>query len=178
MLLIDFILGIACIVVFGLLMITVANLFTGAPSVPTLYRLLPELITMLGLKGSETVFDLGAGDGRFLTAVKKRHPNVTAIGCEIVPALWFWGFLRAKVLRVPINLRLQSAFTMDIRSADRVFLYLFPNIMERLEKKFDRELRPGTMVVCLTFPFPGRTPIDTKIVKGRFGPTKVFVYWW
>ena len=145
---------------------------------PTPHRLVREMITMLDLKGNETVFDLGAGDGRFLTAVKKRYPKVTAVGCEIVPTLWFWGFLRAKVLRIPIELKLQSAFTMDIRNADRVFLYLFPNIMEKLGAKFDRELRPGTMVVCLTFPFPNRMPVETKIVKGRFGPTKVFVYRW
>lgn len=134
------------------------------------------MIGMVPWRGNETVFDLGAGDGRILLAVKKRFPGVTAVGCEIAPTVWLLGKLR--LLGSGVRLHLKSALREDVRSADVVLLYLFPHLLRALAEKFDRELKPGTLVVSQTFAFPGRVPLEVRRARGLTGEVSVYCYYW
>ncbi len=171
-------LGILCL---GTLLIVITAVFVfvlRVPFVATPLHIADAMIGLVAWKGNETVVDLGCGDGRLLEAVKKRHPTVIAIGCELSPVIWLMGFLRSLILRTGVSVRFASIFTHDVSNADVVFLYLFPHVMHRLEAKFDAELRPGTLVVCQTFGFPDRTPERVLRVK-RFGSdVSVFLYRW
>jgi len=59
-----------------------------------------------------------------------------------------------------------------------IFTYLNPNIMDDLLTKFDKELKPGTRLVSLSFKFTGKQPIneiDLKRSKYKLG-RKIYVY--
>ena len=62
--------------------------------------------------------------------------------------------------------------------ADRIFLYLLPSVMEKLEKKFDAELKPGTRVVSNSFRFPSRKPIEEIPIDWYKEGRKLVVYEW
>jgi len=159
--------------------VTLLTLFLGVtvlwhiaypvPFVPTPYPVILEMIRLAEMKGDETVYDLGAGDGRLLQEVLKAHVSATAIGCEAIPTVWLLGIARRFLRRTPYVLKLKDALKEDVSRADRVFLYLFPSVMEDLASTFDRELRPGTIVVSNTFAFPGRTPEHTSRVRLKSG---------
>lgn len=175
---VDIVIGLLALFTLMLVVTVVWQLFVRVPFIPTPPHIASAMIDMVPWRGSETVIDLGAGDGSLLEAVKRAHPDVTARGCEIVPTVWLLGVLRALVTRSGVRLRLGSALQEDVSKADVIFLYLFPDLMNRLAVKFDKELKPGTIVVSQTFGFAHRTP-DKVIRVPRLGATvQVFLYRW
>lgn len=170
----DILLVALCLFVFALGVTLVQHLFLTVPFIPTPARTVEAMIDAAELRGRETVCDLGAGDGRFLLAVKKRFPEATAYGCELVWAVWLLGTLRIALAGTPVRLMRGSVYHADVSHADVVFLYLFPSMMQRLGEKFDRELRPGTRVISHAFRFPGREPERVVERDGK----KIIVYRW
>lgn len=154
------------------------NLWTRVPSLPTSPAIVAAMIELADLQGNETVVDLGAGDGRLLIAAKKKHSSIHAAGTEIVPTVWLIGKLKILFSGHKIAFHLGDSLKQDVRNADVVFLYLFPEVMQKLSEKLDRELKPGTRVISHTFRFPGKTPILEQKVKGYLGETMVYVYQW
>jgi trans-aconitate methyltransferase len=161
-----------------ILLTAIAVFVLRVPFVATPSHIADAMINLIDWKGTETVIDLGCGDGRLLEAVKKRYPKITAIGCELSPVIWLMGVLRSMVLRTGVQVYFRSIVTQDVSQTDVVFLYLFPHVMQKLQMKLDAELKPGTIVVCQTFGFPNRVP-DKTIRVSRFGSeVSVFLYRW
>lgn len=163
-----------CVAVLVLFVTMVHHLLFTVPFVPTPMQVVDAMINAAELKGHEHVYDLGAGDARFLIRVKELHPGCHAIGCELVPAIWLLGMLRIWWSGKKVTLRCQSAYSMDVRNADVLLLYLLPSMLGALGERFDRELRPGTRVISNTFRFPGREPVKTL----KIGKKTIFVYQW
>lgn len=136
------------------------------------------MLDLAALKGTETVYDLGAGDARFLIAAKKRHPSIQAKGCEVVFTVWLFGRIRVLWSGMPIHLRWGNALTEDFSDADCIFLYLTPYLLTPLTRRFDMLLRPGTIVLSHAFALPGRQPVAVRQVQRSFGPASLYVYRW
>lgn len=175
---IDLVLGIALLLTLGVVVTGGMHLALGAPYVPTPPHIVQAMLHLVEWRGEETVYDLGAGDGRFLLAAKERYPGIRAIGCEAVPTVWALARVRMLLQGSDIRMRLCRMQRMDVRDADVVFLYLFPGLMQELEAKFDRELRPGTIVIAHTFGFADRVPVRTVRVPRLGGEVDVFLYRW
>lgn len=150
----------------------------GVPYVPTSRRVARAMVELAHLRGDEVVFDLGAGDGRILRTAKRMFPGITAIGYEIVPAVWFFGFLWCALTRSGVCLKHGNSLLADIHRADVVFFYMFPSVMAKFAEKFDRELRPGTIVVSHAFLFPNHHPIKERSVPSWRGDAQLFLYRW
>lgn len=166
--------GITAFIVITLLY----HFLTPVPFVPTPAHIIDAMIGLIPWKGHEVVYDLGAGDGRILEAIKRLHPSVTVRGCEFVPSIWILARLRALVRKSGVRVALQSMRTVDVSRADVVVLYLFPALMGELAEKFDRELRPGAYVVTQTFGFPTKNPLKEVRVPRFGGEVSVFLYRW
>lgn len=173
------------LVLIGMCLLVVVFVFTvchhaliGVPYVPTPRHVAQMMVELASLRGDEVVFDLGAGDGRVLRTAKRMFPNTTAIGYEIVPTVWFFGALWCLLTRSGVHLKCGDAFKADIRKADVIFLYMFPSVMEKMAAKFQRELRPGTIIVSHTFRLHGRNPLEERRVPLWRGDAKLFLYRW
>lgn len=168
-----------CVFLLVALVLTVCHhAILGVPYVPTPRHVAQAMVELAHLQGDEVVLDLGAGDGRVLRTAKRMFPGITALGYEIVPTVWFFGFLWCALRRSGVDLKLGDAFRADIHKADVIFLYMFPSCMEKFAVKFDRELRPGTIIVSHTFRFPDRSPIEERRVPLWRGDAKLFLYRW
>ena len=154
--------------------------YTGVPFVPTPPHVTQAMISMVGKEwsGQHTVIDLGAGDGRVLEAIKRQHPDITAIGYELSPAVWLIGKLRSMLMRSGVQMRLGSMMKADLHDADVIVVYLFPKSMCEIEKMLDRSLRPGTIVLSHTFAFTGREPQITQRASRFGGMIGVYLYRW
>jgi len=172
----DILLFLVLLLIAALVGTVFMHLFLRIPYVPSSRKSIETMIALAKLTGNETVYDLGAGDGRVLLKSKKYYPEITAIGIERVPTIWLLGWVRSR--GSGIRFERANALRRDICDADVVFLYLFPSLMSELEKKFDRELRPGTKVVANVFPFPNRKPVRHEEVQTWLGKKKVWVYEW
>lgn len=124
------------------------------------------------------VVDLGAGDGCLLEVVRRSYPQVQADGYEISPVVWLLGRLRAAIKRSGVRLHFQSLFKADLHDADVVYLYLLPELLDRVALKLDQELKPGTPVISHAFRFSDRMPEKViNVPKGK-RETAVLLYRW
>lgn len=127
------------------------------------------MLKMANLAPGETLYDLGAGDGRvILTAA--REFGARAVGIEIDPlraALCNW---RIRLGRLQDRVRVERAnfFDVDLSNADVVTFYLSQAAADRLKDKFERELRPGARVVSHRRPVPGWRPAAVDERRGLY----------
>ncbi len=163
---------------FFIVVTVVAHIWIAVPFIPTPKKVCKEMILFSGIAGGERVYDLGAGDARLLILAKRRYPSITAVGVEILPTVWLLGKLRIFLSRQKVELHLRNVLAQDVSDADCIFLYLMPDLLQKLEEKFDLELKSGTKVISYAFPFPNKHPIKEKDVPWLTGERKLRMYVW
>lgn len=141
---------------FAILLLFLCMAFwTGAPFVPSTKKTAKAMIDQAKLKSTDTVYDLGSGDGRLLFLAAKKGIK-KGIGVEINP--WLVIFTNLRILfssyRTTLSCQWGDFWKKDFSSADVVFVYLLPWKMEALQKKLQKELKPGTRIVSNSFIFP------------------------
>jgi hypothetical protein len=157
----------------------VATFTTDAPFVPIPKGIEDEIIRNLDLKSGSVIYDLGCGDGRILALIAEKYPEVRAIGVEIA----FWPFLLAKWKTRKyknVAIRREDIFKTDISSATHIFLYLYPQVIDRLIANIESQCRPGTTILSCDFELesikPARTVDLTRINPNSSRGKKLIVY--
>lgn len=122
------------------------------------------------------IYQLGCGWGALAFRLAALHPRAEVHAYEVSPLPWLFAYMRY-TLYPRRNLRLywEDLFRISLEDASIVVCYLYPGAMERLKTKFEKELKPGTLVVSNSFEVPGWEPVETLRVND-FYRTKVFVY--
>ena len=108
-------------------------------------------LDMAGLKTGERLIDLGSGDGRIPRAAARR--GASALGVEIDAGLVARArsLTRLEGLEERARFVRDDLFTVSLRDADVVTLYLLPDVNERLKPKLLSEMKPGARVVSHAF---------------------------
>jgi len=144
------------IVVKLLFVISILSVFQithGAMFHPSAFIRVRTFLDEVPMRENELLIDIGCGDGRVLKEARKRY-GVRALGYEVNPLAYF--FARLRTLRSKdVTVRYQNFWNVNIGEADVIFCYLFPDVMERLAEKLEKELRPGARVISGNFPLPG-----------------------
>lgn len=172
------------VIVFAILTVVVVTITAvfwfvgGVPYVPTPKFVARAMVDLARLKGSESIVDMGAGNGLILIEAKRKHPGVAATGVEIAPTVWCLGRVNILLSGQKVRLLCGSALNYDASGADAIFLYLSPALMASLEEKFDRELKTGTVVISHAFKFPRRQPVETVVLPHWSGKKTVRRYEW
>lgn len=126
---------------------------TGAPFVPSTKSASTSMIRLANIQKGNVVYDLGSGDGRLLFLAAKM--GATAIGVEINPFLVIFTNLKSlfSPYRKQVKAKWQDFWKSDLTNADRVFVYLLPWKMQKLEKKLREELKPEAQIISNSFIF-------------------------
>ncbi len=136
----------------------------------------------LEIKEGSAVYHLGCGDGRVLFNLAKQKPKAEFIGVEdnkFFLGLAFlhnwWNKIKKKEKIEIIN---RDFFNQDLSKATHIFVYLYPNFMDDLLSKFDKELSPGTRLVSLNFHFTSKQPIaEISLPKKSYQRNhRIYVY--
>ena len=124
----------------------------GAPYVPTPMSVVTEMLELARVSASDTVYDLGSGDGRLPITAARLHGS-RGLGVELDSALVARSRRRARQAGVDSLVRFVRGdlFETDIRPATVLTLYLFPEMNERLRPRILREMEPGNRVVAHDF---------------------------
>ncbi|WP_263786746.1 SAM-dependent methyltransferase [Salinibacter grassmerensis] len=125
------------------------------------------MLELAGVSASDTVYDLGSGDGRVPITAAKRH-GARGVGIEIKPDLVQRARKRAALAGVSdqVEFRRQDLFEADFSDATVVTMYLFPEVNLRLRPMLFEQLDPGTRVVSHSFDMNGWAPDSTVSVDG------------
>jgi hypothetical protein len=120
----------------------------GAPFVPTPMPVVERMLELAKLTPTDVLYDLGSGDGRIVITAAQRY-GARGVGIEINP-VWVRDARRiAEALGVTdkVTFRIEDLFTIDLREATVVTLYLYPAMNRRLAPRFVAELQPGARIV-------------------------------
>src|SRR5215467_2608258 len=122
------------------------------PFVPSPEGVVEGMLKLAGVKSTDTVYDLGCGDGRIVITAAKTF-GAHGVGVDINPERVADARANAKKAGVENLVRFEEndLFEADIHEATVVTLFLLPNINLKLRPKLLQDLKPGVRVVSNTF---------------------------
>ena len=157
---------------------------TGGPYVPTPQAVVDAMLEFGKVGPKDFVIDLGSGDGRIVLTAAQKY-KARGMGFDIDPELVEQSNAEAKKRGIAdrVSFITQDVLKAKIGEATIVTLYLLPGMMQNLQAKFMRELKPGTRIVSHDFPFgdwrPDReTSVDVPEKYGTPGQWKSTLFYW
>lgn len=129
--------------------------FFGAPYEPSRGKALKNIIKFTNPNPNDKIAELGSGDGRICTALAKKGAEVH--GFEINPFL-VW-FSRRKIkksgLQNKIKIYWKDFWKVNLHNYNKIVLFQFSTITNKLAKKFKKELTPGSIIISHYWKLPG-----------------------
>jgi predicted RNA methylase len=127
--------------------------------VPTPQKIVDRMLEMAEVKAGDVVYDLGCGDGRIVVTAAKKY-GVKAVGFDINPQRVKEAMANVKANHVEhlVTIKEADIFTLDLRDATVVTLYLLPDLNVRLMPQLAK-LRPGSRIVSHDFDMRGAKPV-------------------
>ena len=142
--------------------------------VATPRNIVRQMLTLTGLRRGETLFDLGAGDGRILIEAARGF-GARAIGIEIDPQRVSRIKERLRSTGIIAEILQADLMNVNLSTADVVAMYLSESVNAKVAPKLERELKAGARIVSLDYPLPGWVPEKEVIAKGPLA-RKLFLY--
>ena len=133
----------------------------GAEFLPTSMKTVRRMLSMAEVTTDDVLFDLGSGDGRtIITASKEFGAKSVGIEADLIRLFLSRLRIRRQGLTDLSNVVWGNFFHKDLSEATVVTLYLFQSTNDKLVKKLEKELRPGTRVISHVFTFKSWEPIE------------------
>ena len=132
--------------------------FVGTP-----YDLVSTMLQMAGIRKTDTIYDLGCGDGRILVLAAQKY-GTQGIGYDIDPERIIESRQNVSQNNVQNLVKIIQAdiFTLDLTNADVMPLYLHPDMMRQLVPQLEK-MKPGSRIVTHEYGFPDEYKWDEKI---------------
>ena len=145
------------------------------PFVPTTEEAVQAMLKLADVKKTDTVYDLGCGDGRIVIAAAKNF-GARAVGVDIDPQRIREANENAKKAGVENRVKFieEDLFKADFKEATVVTLFLLPQVNLQLKPKLLKELKPGTRIVSNTFDMGDWKP-DKEFTVGESGDDDTFL---
>lgn len=127
--------------------------------VPTPQAVVDKMLELAEIKPDDVVYDLGCGDGRIVVTAARKY-GVKAVGFDIDPQRVKEARENVRANGVEHLVRIEEAdvFTLDLREASVITLYLLPALNVRLMPQLAR-MRPGSRIVSHNFDMRGAKPL-------------------
>jgi predicted RNA methylase len=121
------------------------------------------MLALAELKPGEVFFDLGAGDGRTVIMAAKDF-GARSVGVELREDLVKKALstIYDNGLQDRVTIVNGDMFSVDLSSADVIFLYLTTSANEKVKPKLEAELKPGVRVVSHDYEIVGWKPVTVE----------------
>ena len=123
--------------------------------VGTPYDVISKMLKMAKVKKKDMVYDLGCGDARMLVLAAQKY-GCRGVGYDIDPERVKASNenVRRNGVEKLVKIVLADIFTVDLRKADVIPIYLLPEMNRRLLPQLDK-LKPGSRIVCHDYDLEG-----------------------
>lgn len=124
----------------------------AVPYVPTRPEVVRGMLDLAQVARTDVVYDLGCGDGRIVIAAAKER-GASGLGVDIQPDVIDQANAQAQYAGVGdrVKFMLGDLFTLDLKPATVVMLYLSVELNVRLIPRLKAQLRPGSRIVSNLF---------------------------
>jgi SAM-dependent methyltransferase len=127
------------------------SLKLGVPFVPSKNKVITTVMDNFNFSSGARFYDLGSGDGQAVYTLAIQYPKVQFIGYELNPILYFFSKFFCR--RPNLAFHRKNFFQADLKNADYIYVFLYPELMKKLLPKLKSELRPGAVVFSNHFNF-------------------------
>lgn len=163
---------------FSLIVFVIISLLCtvlGAPFVPATHKDLAKILKEAKLKKGQLFYDLGSGDGRVVRMAVLRY-GVLGVGVETHPLLVLYSQIMGLVLASrKIKFKWANVFNVNLSDADVIYVFLLPQALKKLERKFLKECKRGTMIISHGFALKGLDHLLVKqINNNQLFPTRFY----
>ncbi len=147
----------------------------GSPYVPTKKRVLDKIFSQIPIKKNKLFIELGSGDGRILRYVVKKY-QVKGLGVDVNPILVILSKFYAWIENSgeEINFQRKSVFDIDLSQSDYIYIFLMPELIKKLTKKMNKELKNGTIIISHGFKIEDWENKLIKVLKNK--PFNTYYY--
>jgi precorrin-6B methylase 2 len=154
-----FVYGLSILLFILILLWILIPAFYGLPPVPTKPERIHKALKLANLQPEETLYDLGAGDGRVLF-IAVREFGAQAVGIEVGPIQCALIWLRAIAsgLGNQIQIRWANFYKANLQEADVVFVYATSKEVIKLASHLERQMKKGARLVSISADFPEWEP--------------------
>ena len=130
--------------------------FFGAPYEPSRGKALKSIIKFTNPKFGDKIAELGSGDGRICIALAKNLQKIEIHGFEINPFLVWISRRKIKKLGLQNKIKIywKNFFKEDLSRYNKIVMFQFNTITNKLSKKFKKELKPGSIIVSHWWKLP------------------------
>ena len=149
------------------------TIFGGGPFVPTPMEAAEKVVKAANIKKGQKVYDIGAGDGRFVHLAEKKY-GAKAVGFERDPFVYFIAKFRQFFWGWKGEIKRANLFAQNYKDADVILCYMIPKTLAKCTEKFKKELKKGAKIVSYTFSVEGLKPTKTIPKEGKIG--KILIY--
>ena len=131
----------------------------GLPPVSTKPERIRKALKLANLQPDETLYDLGAGDGRVLL-IAAREFSARAVGIEVGPIQCALIWLRAITSGFgnQIQVKWKNFYRADLHDADVVFVYATSTEVRKLASHLEKQMKHGSRLVSISADFPEWEP--------------------
>lgn len=134
----------------------------GAIYYPTTDEAVEQMLKLAKVSSKDTLIDIGSGDGRILMAAA--GIGAKAIGYEINPFLVWKSrqFIHEAKLDKLATVYWKSFWKADFNEATVMTVYLFPNLMNRLQLLIEKKINHPILVVTNNYTFSKKKTVKKK----------------
>jgi len=135
--------------------------------VGTPYDIVSKMLQMAQTKKGDMVYDLGCGDGRMLVLAAQKY-GCRAVGYDIDPERVNESIANAARNNVEklVTIIQADIFTLDLRKADVIPMYLLPEMNKKLLPQLD-QLKKGARIVTHDYDLDGIVSDKTVTVTSN-----------
>lgn len=157
-------------------LIYIYTLLTGISPMPTSAKVRGAMLAALPDNINGAIFELGSGWGTLAVPLARQYSNCPVLGFEISPLPWLYSRLRQMVTQTQnLTFHRRNYLTADFSASALIVVYIHADGMEKLKPKFERELKPGTLILSNFFQIRGWEPIQ-ELTVDDIHQTKVYLY--
>lgn len=143
----------------------------GAPYAPTPIAVVKKAFDMIDVGKSDTVIDIGSGDGKILLEADSREAH--AVGYELSPILYAVSLIRT-LNKHKIRLRYKNFYKQRKTKATIIFAFLMPENMHRVKKYLGQLKAPnGKYFLAYAFPFKD---VEPEMIVREKNCAPIYVY--
>lgn len=128
--------------------------FYGAPYEPSRGKALVNIIKFANPKKKDKIAELGSGDGR--VCIELAQTGAEVHGFEINPFLVLASRRKIRKLGLQDKIKIywKSFWKKDLSGYNKIVMFQFNTIANKLSKKFKKELKPNSIIVSHWWKLP------------------------